>query len=65
LTPGGEHRLARPTGPQPLGDAGDEQIDDIVLREITLGEDLVLARTSLLPSLRSISVRSSRRASDR
>jgi hypothetical protein len=40
--PGGEHRLARLAGPQPLGDAVDEQIDDVVLGQVAAGERLVL-----------------------
>ena len=39
--PGGDHRLARLAGAQPLGDAVDIEVDDRVLRQVALRERLV------------------------
>ncbi len=49
--PGGEHRLAPPTRPQPLGDAVDEQLDDGVLGKIVLAEVLLFAHRRSVTSL--------------
>jgi hypothetical protein len=40
--PGGEDRLALLARPDALGDAVDEQIGDVVFREIAAGELLVV-----------------------
>jgi len=40
--PGGEHRFAPLARRQPLGDAVDEQIDDVMLGKITLAKGLIL-----------------------
>jgi hypothetical protein len=40
--PGDEHVLARLAGAEPLGDAIDEQVYDVVLGQVAAGERLVL-----------------------
>jgi hypothetical protein len=47
----GEHGLAPLAGPQPLGDAVDEQIDDGVAREIAFAEVLDSAHSRSVISL--------------
>jgi hypothetical protein len=40
--PGGQHRLAPLPGPDPLGDAVDEQVGDVILGEIAALEGLIV-----------------------
>ena len=40
--PGRQHRLALLAGPDPLGDAVDEEVDDVVLAQVTGGELLLI-----------------------
>ena len=49
--PGRQNRLAFGARPQPLGDAIDKQIDDLVLAQVPLGERLVILPQPL-PKLR-------------
>ena len=49
--PGRQHRLSPLPGPQPLGDAVDEEVGDLELAKVALGEAEVV-RPEPLPHLR-------------